>query len=168
MWIDMLLGKKEAEQPAAEAVEARQGAPIQFNPKLIPELQDEHRTVLDRLGRITQSHAAGNFPETAALLESFGSLLTAHLLKEDFRLYSYLEHSLAGDPKTRAMVRQFREEMDGIGKAALAFLGKYRNIAVLPSLPDDFAAELAELEKILQERISREERTLYPMYLPAY
>jgi hemerythrin-like domain-containing protein len=168
MWIDMLLGKKNGEEAADKTAGSKPEAPIQYNPKLVPELKDEHQAALRLLEQIGQAHSAGNAAEASALLEKFGGVLTAHLLKEDFRLYAYLEHSLTSDPATQTIVRQFHDEMGSTGKAALGFLAKYRSIAAAPALPESFAAELADLGKLLRERISREEATLYPMYLPAY
>lgn len=167
MLFNKLLGKKPDLAPDS-ATGTTSAPPIKYNPKLIPELLAEHRALQDVFNQLELACAAGNVAETSALLEYFGGLLTAHFLKEDFRLYVYLENALGGDPRTRALVRQLYQEMDGIGKAVLAFLAKYRSIGADPALPENFAADLAELGKSLQERVEREERTLYPMYLPAY
>jgi hypothetical protein len=58
--------------------------------------------------------------------------------------------------------------MDGIGKAVLAFLSKYRDLDTQPNLAVSFRSDLDAVGKVLVERIEREESTLYPLYLPAY
>lgn len=167
MLFDNLLGKKKPDEALGNAG-ARSGAHIQYSPKLVPDLQAEHRALLDGVDKLGQAHAAGDLAVAADLLEKLGGQLTAHLLLEDSRFYGYLEKGLVRDPRTRALVRQFRREMGSAGKIALSFLAKYRNIAEHAAFPGDFAADLASLVDLLRERIEREERTLYPMYLPAY
>lgn len=177
---DFLFGRKKPGRASGADSSRRSGAPavmapstvlasaLQHNPKLVTELKADHQSLLKTLDRIEQALADGDLARSASLLEAFGAMATAHLLKEDFRFYVYLEQALAYDPATHAQVFKFRLEMEGIGKDVLAFLAKYRNLAITPDLSDSFAAELADMGKVLRERIEREERTLYPMYLPAY
>ena len=51
------------------------------------------------------------------------------------------EHALAGDRASHDLVfpHQFRHEMDGISKAAVGFLDKYRAVATDPALAAGFA-----------------------------
>ena len=144
------------------------GTHISYSPHLVAELKEDHQKLLKIFGMIGAAHSAGNRMQTAELLEQFRSALAGHLLKENVRFYIYLEHALAKDPSSHALVHQFRREMDGIGKAVLAFLDRYRNIGTDPSLAGSFGADLAAVGKVLCERISNEEDTLYSLYLPAY
>lgn len=168
MLFDKLLAKTKADPGQAQGAGPKPGATLQYNPRLVPELLAEHKELFKLFDMMEAAHAAGQVAETASLLETFGGLTTAHILKEDFRLYVYLENALVSDPRTRTLVKQFHQEMDSAGKGILAFLAKYRAIAVNAEFPDGFAAELAELGSLLKDRIEREERILYPMYLPAY
>lgn len=174
MFLDFLFGRKNgapAPGPSAPAPAAAQAAPgtsIHYSPDLVAELKADHAALLKLFGQIQAAHAAGQLPETAGLLEKFRSLLIGHLLKENVRFYIYLEHALAGDASSNALVHQFRQEMDAIGKAALAFLEKYRHIAANPALAGSFAADLGAIGKVLVERVRNEEGTLYPLYLPVY
>lgn len=169
---EFLFGRKKQtataqdSQPAAHS--AAPGTHIAYSPELIDELKDDHHQLLQIFGAIGAAHAAGDLAETAVLLERFRSALAEHLLKENVRFYIYLEHALQKDASSHALVHQFRREMDGIGKAVLAFLDRYRNIAADPVLTGSFAADLAAVGKVLGQRIRSEEQTLYSLYLPAY
>lgn len=154
------------QKPAPQG--AAPGTHIPYSPGLIEELKDDHQMLLKIFGDIRAAHAAGNFSGVAPLLEKFRSALAGHLLKENVRFYIYLEHALEKDESSHALVHQFRHEMDGIGKAVLAFLDRYRNIGSDAALAVSFGADLASVGKVLVARISNEESTLYPLYLPAY
>lgn len=176
MLFDFLFGKKktveppapEAAPPSAAVGQSAPGTSIHYSADLVPQLQADHQALLATYGSIKSAYEAGNLTETSARLEHFRTQLTAHLLKENVRFYIYLEHALAADPSSQALVHQFRHEMDGIGKAVMAFLGKYRQIAVDTSLAGSFGADLASIGNVLVQRIRNEEDTLYPLYLPAY
>lgn len=61
-----------------------------------------------------------------------------------------------------------RHEMDGIGKAVVAFLAKYKDLSVDGNLVASFGRDLEAVGKVLVDRIQREEESLYPLYAPAY
>lgn len=140
------------------------GTQIHYHPALVHQLTDEHLVLLQAFGAIQSAAAQGNLAEAASLLEKFRVRLQGHLLTENVRLYIYLEHQLAGDPSSFALIHEFRQEMDGIGKALATFLRKYQNLAAEPGLAPAFVDELAGVGKVLVERIQREEATLYPLY----
>lgn len=171
---DMLFGKKEPSPRAAAPVQApvaqasaAPGTRIHYHADLIDKLTGDHRHLLALFGETQAAAGRGDVAAAAARLEAFRSALQGHLLTENVRLYVYLEHLLAGDPASHALIHEFRHEMDGIGKALVAFLGKYRDLATRPDLAAAFAEELAAVGGILVQRIEREEGTLYPLYTPA-
>ena len=178
MFLDFLFGKKKsasvptADEPAAPAKAApgavAPGTHIAYHPQLVDELIQEHRKLLDCFKAIGQAFEGGDLAATCRELEHFRGGLLAHLLKENVRFYIYLEHALAGDEASHTLVHQFRHEMDGIGKAVLAFLGKYADLAKNPALAASFASELGSIGEVLVQRIRNEEDSLYPLYLPAY
>jgi len=157
-----------APQPGAAPAHTAPGTRISYHPGLVGELKNDHRQLLKVFGEISAAHQAGDLSRTSALLNNFKSALSAHLLKENVRLYIYLERALASDQGSHALVRQFRSEMDGIGKAVLDFLGRYRDIAVDPALAGSFGADLAAIGKVLVARVESEEDTLYPLYMAEY
>ena len=171
---DLLFGKREqavvaapapAPVSAAPAEEsAAPGTSIHYHPELIGKLTADHQLLLKLFGETSAAAAQGDVVAAAARLEEFRVTLQSHLLTENIRLYVYLEHALAEDAASHALIHEFRHEMDGIGKAVVGFLSKYRNLAAHPEQAAEFAGELAGIGKVLVERIEREEGTLYPLY----
>lgn len=173
MFLDFLFGKKDpapAPVPSAPAAPApvAPGTQIAYHPQLVGELVQEHGKLLASFNAIAQAFEGGDLAATCRELEQFRRLLLAHLLKENVRFYIYLEHALASDANSHALVHQFRHEMDDIGKAVLAFLGKYAELAKNPTLAESFRSELGGIGEVLVQRIRNEEDSLYPLYLPAY
>jgi len=168
---DLLFGKREQTAVPAVATEAPEGAPtapgtsIHFHPDLIGKLSADHQVLLKLFGETSAAAARGDVSAAAARLEEFRVVLQGHLLTENIRLYVYLEHALADDAQSHALIQEFRHEMDAIGKAVVGFLGKYRDLAAHPELAAAFGEELAGIGKVLVERIRREEGTLYPLYV---
>ncbi|HXE40374.1 MAG TPA: hemerythrin domain-containing protein [Azonexus sp.] len=175
MFLDFLFGKKDpasAPAPVASAPDVpaavAPGTHIAYHPQLVGELVQEHGNLLACFNAIAQAFDGGDLAATCRELERFRGNLLAHLLKENVRFYIYLEHALAGDTTSHALVHQFRHEMDDIGKAVLAFLGKYAELAKNPALAESFRGELGGIGEVLIQRIRNEEDNLYPLYLPAY
>lgn len=168
---DLLFGKKDAapavatapSMPAEQAVTAP-GTNIHYHADLVDKLTGDHRLLLKLFGETQAAADGGDVVAAAARLEEFRVALQGHLLTENIRLYVYLEHLLADDAQSHQLIHEFRHEMDGIGKAVVGFLGKYRDLALHPELAGEFAEELAGVGKVLVERIRREEETLYPLY----
>ncbi len=171
---DMLFGRKArpasvVAKPVAPVIEPAARAPgtaINHDPHLIEHLQDDHRRMLDLFGSIIEASRSGKLADAQELLERFRSAIMDHLLKENVRLYIYLEHVLVDDPVAHELMHGFRREMDAIGRVVVDFLGKYKSIASRPDLAAAFAADLAGIGGALAARIHREEETLYPMYEP--
>ncbi len=174
---DLLFGKKkdagaQAPAPSAPATPAAPastaasapGTHIHHDPALIASLKDDHRKLLAAFHAIAAATTLNDFVRVQKLLGEFQTLLTDHLLKENVRLYVYLEHLLQDDPVSHEMMHGFRHEMDGIGRAVVGFLGKYRSIGSQPELAAGFPDDLKGIGEALVARIKREEDILYPMY----
>lgn len=175
MFFDFLFGKKS---PASESTNSNQdngargavapGTHIAYSPELVGELKQEHQQLVECFTQIGIAFNDGDLTETCRQMDNFRGGLLTHLLKENVRFYIYLEHALAGDASSHALVHQFRHEMDGIGKAVIAFLAKYADLAKNPELVKSFRADLATVGGVLVQRVRNEEENLYPLYLPAY
>jgi regulator of sigma D len=170
---DLIFGnrKKIESQPTAAAADASRpasapGTQIRHDPELIARLKDDHVLLLDIYAAIAAAAQAGDFAQVQQRLDHFRTVLMDHLLKENVRLYVYLEHLLARDPASHQLIREFRHDMDAIGRAVVAFLTKYKAVASQPELAAGFADELAAIGKVLVARIRREEDTLYALYAP--
>jgi hypothetical protein len=173
---DKLFGKKEeapafkSPPPGVAMAPARQasapGTGIRFDQRLIEALTEDHRLLLDIYTAIDSARADRNLLTVQTRLEQFRMVLQDHLLKENVRLYVYLEHVLRGDPMSHQLMHEFRHEMDGIGRVVVGFLTKYRQIGIHPELEAEFSKDFAAIGEALVARIKREESTLYPMYAP--
>ena len=117
---------------------------------------------------IKTAFEGGDYEEVAKKLVHFRSSLQAHLLTENVRLYIYLSHRLANDEINSELIHEFRREMDAIARVAMNFLKKYDTIGVDKELAGAFAKDFATIGQVLTERIEKEERVLYPLYLPCY
>jgi hypothetical protein len=153
--------------PAAAGAVAP-GTAIHYHPELIGKLKQDHQALLALFGSIQAAFAAGRLQEVAGHLDAFRTGIQSHLLIENVRLYIYLEHQLAGDEASHQLIHDFRHEMDGIGKAVVGFLAKYKDLSVDTNLVASFGRDLEAVGKVLVDRIQREETTLYPLYSPAY
>jgi iron-sulfur cluster repair protein YtfE (RIC family) len=125
---------------------------------------EDHSLLLEIYTAIEDARKTGELMTVQTRLVQFRMVLMDHLLKENVRLYIYLEHMLANDPVAHGLIHEFRHEMDAIGKVVVGFLGKYKEIGIHPELEADFTRDLAAIGEALVARIRREEETLYPMY----
>lgn len=153
--------------PAAPSKPARDTAPgtrIRYHPELVQQLTAEHQALLQTFGSVRTAAIQGNLAGATERLEQFRVQLQSHLLAENVRLYIYLEHELAQDPSSYALILEFRREMDGIGKVLAGFVRRYQKLSEQPELAAPFLEELARMGHVLMERIRREESTLYPLY----
>lgn len=157
-----------AAQEPADAAHVAPRTQIAYDPDLVQRLKADHQQLLELFGKISAAFANNELPLTAELLDDFRHQIQAHLLTENIRFYIYLEHSLTSDMASAALVHNFRQEMDDIGKAVLAFLVKYKEIATRPDFSVPFGKDLEQIGKVLADRVKREEDTLYPLYFPVY
>ncbi|MBU0752527.1 MAG: hemerythrin domain-containing protein [Gammaproteobacteria bacterium] len=172
---DLLFGNKKhapvpvAPSPTAAAPASVANAPgttIHHDSRLVETLKEDHRLLIDIYNAIDAARRSDSLLTVQTRLEQFRMVLQDHLLKENVRLYVYLEHVLNGDPVSHQLMHDFRHEMDGIGRVVVGFLGKYRQIGIHPELAAEFATDFAAIGEALVGRIRREEDTLYPMYAP--
>lgn len=176
---DLLFGKKKESVPVAPAVareapavrpaQAETSAPgtsIHHDVELIASLKSDHQRLLATFQNIAAASMAGNLPVVQNLLGQFQTMLMDHLLKENVRLYVYLEHLLKDDLVSHEMMHGFRHEMDAIGRVVVGFLSQYKDIGSRPELAGTFTTDLKGIGEALVARIKREEDILYPMYSP--
>lgn len=173
---DLLFGnRKNAEAPTKAPAVVTPAAPvgtaasapgtrIYHDPELITSLKEDHRRLFNNFHAIGAASKAGDLVTVQNLLGQFQTMIQDHLLKENVRLYVYLEHVLANDLTSRQMMHGFRHEMDGIGRAVVGFLEKYKLISAHPELADSFSTDLGGIGEALVARVKREEDLLYPMY----
>jgi hemerythrin-like domain-containing protein len=150
----------------AEDYSPAPGTAIRYSPSLVGELKSDHEQFFELHRSMVRLFHDGRIDEIPALLATFENLLTAHLLTEQVRLYAYMDAYFSADSRTREMLREYRTEMDRIGDSVRRMIKKYRSLASDPVLQKDFAQDIEEFRQVLDERMSREESTLYPLYMP--
>lgn len=158
-----------AEPPpkAAAASPKAPGTSIGYDDGLIVGFKGDHRLLLDIWAKLDAAVTAGNLRQVEVSLDHFRKVLMDHLLKENVRLYVYLEHMLKDDLTSHHLIHEFRHEMDDIGKVVLGFLTRYKSISSQPELAASLASDMKNIGAALVDRIQREEATLYPLYAPA-
>lgn len=165
------LRSRRKEQPPAtgESAEfaAAPGTSIRFNPHLIEQLTADHRDLLNTYIAVMAAAKAADTKGVTSGLEQMQTQLRAHLLTEKVRLYVYLDHMLKDDAATRTRVRELRREMDRIARQAMAFFLRYAGIGEGDQSLEGFIAEFEAMGVVLNERIEREEATLYTLYMPS-
>ncbi|MFD1711088.1 hemerythrin domain-containing protein [Ottowia flava] len=162
-------GRSSKARPAAASGVIQVTAPlrtgIRHNRKLRSILHDEHDQLTLQLEIIRTAHEARDYLNTALTLQRFRSGLNAHVLKENVHLYAYLQQYLPHDSEEALLMHEFRREMHGVTRQALAFLKRYDAPGALNADSHEaFAHDVEELAELLAKRIENEERFLYPLY----
>lgn len=121
------------------------GTEIRYSPTLIDELKKDHKQLLATYTAIRSSFESGDYRAVSAKLNEFRIGLQGHLLTENVRFYVHLDRIHGQDEMNSDLIRSFRREMDGIGRAALNYLKKYEMIGVDKELAGVFAKDLAEI-----------------------
>jgi regulator of sigma D len=154
-------------QPAASGeARLRPGRALTYDPDLVKSLKDDHQALVQIFQRIDTACRALEFAECKEALRHFRSRFTDHLIVENTRFYLYVKHAMeASDPASAEIARGFQQEMSQIAKVVTSFADKYSgDEEVLKSAA--FAQELQGIGGALAERIEREEKALYPLYVP--
>jgi len=164
-WAQDLLGLGGSDAGAA-APAALDQARFGYSPELVGSLKGDHADLLRRhaeLGQLAQSGQYGSIP---MVLSGFKNKFDVHILHENLQFYCHVEERLARRPKDLARVKEFRIEMNAIGRAVVTFVKKYRAEGVRQSNSDAFVADLRAVGQLLAQRVQREEQELYPLYAP--
>jgi hypothetical protein len=138
-----------------------------YNSGLIHVLEDDHKVLLSLYTHIMKCATNKQYNALKKGLNDFGERLTTHLRKESIDLYMYLEFVVvkADAVETRETFSSFRLEMKEISIAVSSVLNHYDNTPVTNETVDKFLIDFEELGVILVDRIKREEKTLYPIYM---
>lgn len=122
---------------------------------LTATLREQHlqlHALLEELRRRGIASAEGR-----ELLQKTRAAVLSHLSLEDSRLYP----ALRAYPATSGLARRYAREMHQLTPAVVAFFDAYRDGS---ADPQGFTRSLVQLLAVLQQRIRREEDTLYPAY----
>lgn len=126
---------------------------------LIVNLKKEHDQIISVLNEV---NTLGIYSERGQiLLIDSKTALLAHLHREDTEFYPVLRKEAQKNDSLSRTLDVFAKEMESISKAALDFFEKYKS----GGSGIEFARDFGRLFSILQMRIGREERILYPEFL---
>ncbi|MFC4622502.1 hemerythrin domain-containing protein [Comamonas nitrativorans] len=149
---------------AAPSVLPADAGVLPYYPDLVEELLAEHEAVSMLEQRLRRAFMRQDWPRVAKRLRELGTLLRGHILKENVRLYAFLQQVTENEADIETM-KHFRRGAKALSQSLLAFFERYENIDQLP--PEQAAAFLADLDAISQaihERMQSEEQQLYPLY----
>ncbi len=171
---DFLFRKKQDEDEQSSASESQRveggiapGTNIRFDPKLVAELKSDHEKLVALFHEIVGTTGKRDSEVLISQLGKFGNALRGHILKENVRFYVYLKSSLQSDESSLAIMQEFAQEMQQIGRAVTDFLNKYNNVKQWDDAQwSVFSRDLNGVGQVLTKRIETEENTLYPLYMP--
>lgn len=140
---------------------------IPYNAQLITGLEADHQELLLYYSKIMKYANNKQYTQLTLSLNQFSKLLKSHLRKESISLYMYLEFVIVKKKgmKDRKTFRDFRLEMKSISMAVSSAINLYTNTPVTDQTVDKFIQDFTEIGNILVDRIKREEKKLYPIYL---
>jgi hypothetical protein len=135
---------------------------ISYKPELIPDLQQEHRDLLNLYQQASKAAHAKIPKQSKKLLIQFKDIFVHHVLRENTSLYIYLQHS-AQDETSEKSMKTVKAEMEKISREVMKFL----NYAIKESTPinAEFLQRMGDISEILHDRIEQEEGDIYPDYL---
>lgn len=143
------------------------GTNIYYDPGLIDKLKSDHKVLLGVFTRLVDSAKEKKFEKAKQYISELDNGLRAHLLLENIKLYVYLVHAQANNQGTSAIIQEFRDEMDAIGRVVTSFINKYKKADFSnEQIQADLVTDLGVIGGALVDRIKREEQVLYPIYMP--
>jgi regulator of sigma D len=168
-----LLGVGRLEDTASSATRAGSaeagyapGTKLTYDSKLIDRFTGHHQSLLKIFTAIVAAAEQRNYAELTVRIGTFKRVLSEHLLEENLRLYTYLQHCLASDSQSLELVREMHLEMGAIGRKVNAFIRHYSEFGVSDLNVAKFLEELRGIGAALVDRIQREEQSLYSLYMP--
>jgi hypothetical protein len=139
---------------------------IHYSAELIDELTADHSELMKMYNEIEDMAISGRYTTIPAALETFKTRFESHIFNENLRFYCYLEDRLAGSADALKRIKEYRTELNAIARDVVTFLRKYRSWGVRFTNGKAFLDELRCVGALLVHRVDREEKDLYPLYLP--
>ncbi len=127
------------------------------------KLREEHAQLVSIVRRLSEEigqDKPGPSAELHVLRRELSSTLIRHLKAEDWILYPKLLGS--SDTAVVATARKFNDEMGGLAAAFMAYSEKWGPLAIERDWAG-YREETATIADALTQRITRENRELYPL-----
>lgn len=125
---------------------------------LIERLKREHGALVETLNKVKELGIGSKEGQHKLFSAKIG--LLAHLKTEDGQLYPALNQGAKNNESLRRTVELFSRDMETVSKEALSFFEKYAH----GGSGLEFAKDFGRLYTVLSQRISKEEKSLYPEY----
>lgn len=129
----------------------------------LDKFKHQHRDILGAIASLRTLVQGGISEQAGAIAQqiiAMSGLIKLHLAVEDRVLYPALENS--GNAQLARLSQQYRNEMDGIASAYLAFAARWNSPRLLSAQPEVFRSEANAVLRTLYERMLREDREFYP------
>lgn len=154
-------------QPGSLANDITKTRRITYDDSLISLLEKEHEILLESFGRtLTDGFESGNFTLLCTQLSEFKTLFRNHVLKENVKLFCYLEKLTGNKSKPLIPLRKFRKDINNLSSDVINFCNKFeRPIDVLLS-QDSFKNEYQTAGRALIHRVQLVESEMYSLYAP--
>ena len=125
-------------------------------------LSAEHAELDTLARRMVQAVSSPDGPpdDFASIRWRLNHVLSVHLAKEDKHLYPAL--AKAASPVVQSTAKRFADEMGGLAAAHTAYVGKWPVTAIAADW-HGFARDTRTVMGLLRQRITREDRELYPL-----
>lgn len=136
-----------------------------YDISLIGALESDHDQILALYRNILQQAIEKDYAVLQLTLVEFATAFTNHIQVEDDNLYSYLKTMASTKSSTeQKVVANFSSEMKNISISIFSFFSQSPFIPVNENNIDHFIAEFKQMGTLLEDRIQREEKILYPIY----
>jgi regulator of sigma D len=136
-----------------------------YDVSLIGALENDHIQILALYRKALKQAREKDIVSLQLTLVEFATEFTNHIQIEDERLYSYLKMMASSKSSTeQKVVAKFSSEMKNISISIFSFLSQSPCIPVTEDNIEFFLEEFKQMGALLEERIEREEKILYPIY----
>lgn len=161
-----LLGKEHFSR--ADVIKLQEGSNKDlpaYDLSLIGALESDHEQIVDLYTSVLNSAKNGKYLTLQLSLVELATSFTDHIQVEDELLYGYLKIMASNKSALeQKIVADFSSEMKNISISIFEFLTQSPFIPVSESNIDEFIKEFKKIGLMLQNRIEREEKILYPIY----
>ena len=125
---------------------------------------EDHKELLSIYENIMENATEKEYTTLPLMLSKFSKKCLSHFNEEE-ELYVFMKALASSRSDIEEKVaREFGAEMKNLSVSLFTILNQSNYIPVTDNSVDGFIKEFKELGNILQERIGREEKILFPMY----
>ena len=142
----------------------RPSSAIPHEKSLIEQLKAEHQTLINLFTDVVKLAENKRYDKAINVLETFRSQLTEHLIKENTKLYLFLNAHYRHEQNQFMKVSKLRKEMTSITKALMEFAQQWRLQGLNDSNRNRFVNQALPLSDILIKRLKVEEKELFSLY----